>query len=240
MKILITNDDGINAEGIRTLALWAKNLGEVTVIAPKVEQSGKSHAIEFTKPFNIRRVDFADGINAWEVDSTPADCVRFGFMGLHEQYDLVLSGINRGVNLGADIVYSGTVGAIFEATRMNSRGIAVSTYPNTLNEAAKELNGVADYIKKKDLLKLNPIYNINIPPLPKGIRITKQGSPYFSDEFTLIEGESYLQMGRQIPDVDPTDDTRDTVSVEAGYISITPLMATRTNMELFRILNEKQ
>ena len=237
MKILMTNDDGINAEGIRALAQWAKKLGQVTVIAPKVEQSGKSHAIEFTKPYDIYTVDFDPEITAWVVDSTPADCVRFGFMGLKERYDLVLSGINRGVNLGADIVYSGTVGAIFEATRMNSRGIAISTYPDTLEAAVKELDLVFDYMKERELLSLNPIYNVNIPESPKGIRITKQGSPYFSDEFTHLDGNSYLQMGRKLPDVEPDDQTRDTVSVEAGYISITPLMATRTNMELFHALN---
>ncbi len=237
MKILITNDDGIDAEGIRALALWAKKLGEVTVIAPKVEQSGKSHAIEFTKPYDIYPVSYEAGISAWVVDSSPADCVRFGFMGLHERYDLVLSGINRGVNLGADIVYSGTVGAIFEATRMNAQGIAISTYPDTLDAAVSQLDTVFDYINERKLLSLNPVYNVNIPPSPKGIRITRQGSPYFSDEFTHLEGNSYMQMGRKIPDVDPTDETRDTVSVESGYISITPLMATRTNMELFHALN---
>lgn len=237
MKILITNDDGINAEGIRVLAEWARRLGEVTVIAPKVEQSGKSHAIEFTHSFEIKRVDFAPGIEGWSVDSTPADCVRFGFMGLKNRYDLVLSGINRGVNLGADIVYSGTVGAIFEATRMNSRGIAISTYPDTLDGAAAELDRVFDYVKEHKLLEQNPLYNVNIPPKPLGLRITRQGSPYFSDKFYRESGDMYIQQGHQIPDVNPHDQTLDTVSVESGYISVTPLMATRTNMDLFRKLN---
>ena len=100
MRILITNDDGIFAPGIKLLAEWAKTIGEVTVVAPKVEQSGMSHAIQFVHPIEIKKVDLIDGVEAWQMDSTPADCVRFGIIGLNRQYDLVLSGINRGVNVG--------------------------------------------------------------------------------------------------------------------------------------------
>ena len=78
MKILITNDDGIDALGIRLLAEWAKKLGEVTVVAPKTEQSAKSHAIELSKPVEIKKVDFMEGVTAYAMDSTPADCIRFG------------------------------------------------------------------------------------------------------------------------------------------------------------------
>ena len=85
MRILITNDDGINAPGIRLLAEWAKKLGEVTVVAPKVEQSGMSHAIQFVHPIEIKRVPFIDGVEAWSMDSTPADCVRFGIAGLERE-----------------------------------------------------------------------------------------------------------------------------------------------------------
>lgn len=237
MKILITNDDGIEAEGIRALARWAKKLGEVTVVAPKVEQSGKSHGIEFTKHFEIKKVDFIDGIEAYSVDSTPADCVRFGFMGLSREYDLVLSGINRGVNLGADLVYSGTVGAIFEAGRLGAKGIALSTYPDTLEAAVRELDSVREHLTSRGFLDINPLYNVNIPPSPKGIRVTRQGSPYFSDEFVYEGGDMYMQMGHKLPDVCPEDMTRDTVATEAGYVTITPLLSTRTNMEVFEKLS---
>ena len=104
MRILITNDDGLFAPGIVPLVEWAKKHGEVTVVAPKIEQSGKSHAIEFVKPFEIKKVDIFEGVEAYSCDSTPADCVRFGIMGLGREYDLVLSGINRGVNLGIDMI----------------------------------------------------------------------------------------------------------------------------------------
>ena len=94
MRILITNDDGVFAEGIRVLTEWAKTKGEVTVVAPKVEQSGKSHAIDFTRPIEIKRVELMEGVRAFSLDSTPADCIRFAVLGMGEKYDLILSGVN--------------------------------------------------------------------------------------------------------------------------------------------------
>ena len=152
MKILITNDDGIENIGIRLLAEWAKKLGEVTVVAPKVEQSAKSHAIDFTRPIEIKKVPIMEGVTAYSMDSTPADCVRFGVLGLKEKFDLVLSGINKGVNLGADIVYSGTVGAVFEAARLGIKAIAFSSFPSDQIEASKHFDEVYEYILKNNLL----------------------------------------------------------------------------------------
>ena len=237
MRILITNDDGYSAEGIRALALWAKKLGEVTVIAPKVEQSGKSHAIDFTRPIEIKEVDEIPGVRTVYVDSTPADCVRYAILGEGEKYDLVLSGINRGVNMGVDLVYSGTCGAIFEAGRLGHKGIAFSAYYDTNFEAeAKELDNIWSFIEKNDLLAENDLYNINIPKASKGIKVTKQGSAYFSDEFVRVDGDIFEQRGHKIEDVCPEDMSRDTVATEAGYITITPLMTTRTNMDVFEKL----
>lgn len=233
MRILITNDDGINAHGIKMLAAWAKKLGDVTVVAPKVEQSGMSHAIQFVEPIEIKKVDLMDGVEAYSMDSTPADCVRFGIMGLERSYDLVLSGINRGVNVGVDLVYSGTVAAIFEAARLNTHGIAFSTFPHSQDEASKYFDTVYDFINEKGLLKENLIYNVNIPDEVKGIHLTYQGSPYFSDKFIKADGDMYEQIGERIEDVCPDDILRDTVAIHKGYISVTPLLATRTNMEVF-------
>ena len=234
MRILITNDDGVNTLGIRLLAQWAKKLGEVTVVAPKVEQSGKSHAIEFVKPVEVKRVPFIDGIEAYSMDSTPADCVRFGFVGLNRTYDLVLSGINKGINVGADLVYSGTVGAIFEAARFNVPAIAFSAFPDGQERASNYFDEVYDYIVKNNLLEQNILYNVNIPNEVKGLRMTYQGTAYFSDYFIKQEGDMYLQNGDPIPDEFPEDMDRDTVALNSGYISVTPLLTTRTNMEIFR------
>ena len=237
MKILITNDDGIDTLGIRLLASWAKTLGEVTVVAPKVEQSAKSHAIDFTRPIEVKKVPFIDGVTAYSVDSTPADCVRFGILGLKTGYDLVFSGINKGVNVGADVVYSGTIGAVFEAAKMGFKAIAFSSFPEEQEEAAKQLDQVYAYILENKLLEENKIYNVNIPANAKGIRVTCQGTSYFSDGFVKMEEEDmYAQVGEPIPDDKPEDLDRDTVAIHNGYISITPLMETRTNMEVFEKL----
>lgn len=233
MKILITNDDGIQNKGIRLLAEWAKKLGDVTVIAPKVEQSGKSHAIDFITPVEIKKVDLLEGVEAYSMSSTPADCVRFGIFGLKRQFDLVLSGINCGVNLGADIVYSGTVGAIFEASRVHIPAIAFSSFPDGQEIATKYLDEVYDYIIKNKLFDECPLFNVNIPNESKGIRMTYQGSPYFSDRFIYRDGDIYVQEGEPIPDVCPEDMDRDTVALVNGYISVTPLLATRTDMKVF-------
>ena len=232
MRILITNDDGINAPGIRMLAEWAKTVGEVTVVPPKVEQSGMSHAIQFVEPIEIKQIPFMDGVEAWQMDSTPADCVRFGIVGLGREYDLVLSGINRGVNVGVDLVYSGTVAAIFEAARLGHRGIAFSTFPDSQEFAKDYFGDVYKFITDRGLFEKNLIYNVNIPDEVKGMHLTYQGSPYFSDFFKKAEGDMYIQVGSRIEDVCPDDIKRDTVAIHKGYISVTPLLALRTNMSV--------
>ncbi|MBO5363250.1 MAG: 5'/3'-nucleotidase SurE [Clostridia bacterium] len=242
MKILITNDDGVDTVGIRLLARWAKKYGEVTVIAPKVEQSAKSHAINIRGAFEIKKVPFEDGIEAYSVDSTPADCVRFGVIGLKRKFDLVLSGINRGVNVGDDIVYSGTCAAIFEAARLGINGIAFSAFFDGQEKASAYFDDAYQYILENRMLEDTPIYNVNIPNEPKGIRVTYQGSIYYSDEFLPCPeaGENmYRQDGEIIPDEAPEDLDRDTVAIHAGYISITPLIATRTDMATFQKFRTK-
>lgn len=233
MRILITNDDGINTLGIRLLAAWAKKYGEVTVVAPKVEQSGKSQAIEFVQPVEIKKVPFMDGVTAYSMASTPADCIRFGVVGLGQTYDLILSGINRGVNVGADIVYSGTVGAIFEGGRYNVPCVAFSAFPDGQEEAAKYFDEVYQYILANKLFDDNLLYNVNIPHAPKGIKLTYQGSPYFSDIFIKQGEDLYLQDGEPLQDECPDDVNRDTVAIHKGFISITPLMETRTCMKVY-------
>jgi len=244
VRILITNDDGIFAPGIVPLVRWASRLGEVVVVAPKTEQSGKSHAIEFVKPVEIKRVTpFGEDIEAYAMDSTPADCVRFGICGLGKTYDLVLSGINRGVNLGVDMIYSGTVAAIFEAAYWDHRALAFSTYPDNEN-AADEIDNIYRFVTENSLFDKNLIYNVNIPHAPsRGILITGQGSPYFDDSFVRLEGDLYLQRGNRIPDSEPDDLERDTVALEKGYVSVTPLTLSRTALGAFnelRVLNSTQ
>ena len=232
MRILITNDDGINAEGLRVLVEWAKNIGEVTVVAPKVEQSGKSHAIDFTRPIEIKKVDYMDGVRAYYMDSTPADCVRFAVLGMEERYDLLLSGVNKGFNLGKDIVYSGTAGAIFEGGRLGIPGIAFSTNPKSFDFARKYIDKAYSFIKDNGLLDKNMLYNVNIPEGDGEIRITKQGGIYFKDEFRYLGDDIWEQTGYIIND-NEGDPELDTDAVRDGFISITPVLSGRTNMPVF-------
>lgn len=239
MRFLIVNDDGIEAEGIKLLARWAATRGEVRVIAPKVEQSGKSHAIDFMNPIEIKRVDFPGGAEAYSMASTPADCVRFGTVGLGEKYDIVLSGINRGVNMSGDIIYSGTMGAIFEAAHQNHRGIAFSTTPENLAGAAEHLDEVFDFILENGLFDYADLYNVNIPEAVRGIKITKQGDAFFSDSFHKIDENTYVQHGVAIADSHPEDGERDTIAFADGYISVSPMTAERTDLPAFEKLSKK-
>ena len=236
MKILIANDDGIKSPVLPLLAKWAMKLGDVTIAAPKFEQSGKSQAIQFIHEIEITEVEIAPGVVGYSVDSTPADCVRFGIHGLKQNYDLIISGINRGYNLGDDIVYSGTCGAIFEGSRMGIKGLALSTDVDNLMNAPAHLDKVWEYIQENDLYAHNSLYNVNIPHDPREIRITRQGGMYYTDTFVHRGGHLYVQSGEVVKDAgnDPLSDIN---AVRANAISITPLIASRTEMSVFKKLN---
>lgn len=235
MRILITNDDGIQGEGLLHLVNWAKKLGEVVVAAPKVEQSAKSHSIQIHDRFEAKRVDYLPGVTAYVVDSSPADCVRLMVLGLGEQFDLVLSGINRGLNVGSDIMYSGTVAAVFEAAALGLKAIAVSTEPKAISVAWEHLDRVWDYFCKHDLLTKHNIYNVNIPLDAGAIRITRQGGPYYSDDFLPEENDMYRPKGK--PVYAPSSDCLDTDTVlTRKEISIMPLTIQRVDMTVYEEL----
>ena len=233
MRILIVNDDGIGSPALPRLAEWASRLGTVTVVAPKEEQSGKSQAIDFRNAIDIKKVPFAGGIEAYSVDSTPADCVRFGVTGLKADYDLVISGINRGYNLGDDIAYSGTIGAIFEASRLGIRAMALSTDVTTFDGAFDQLDRVYSFITEKRLFDHAPLLNVNFPTEQAvGISITKQGEMFYSDDFMLLDDGRYIQVGDPI-EYESDDITMDIVAVRKGYISISPLTSQKTDLSAF-------
>ena len=235
MKILITNDDGLHCDGIDALIKLAKPLGELTVVAPMYEQSGKSHAIEIKKPFAVAKTQLDGGLTAYAIDSTPADCVRFAIVALGKQFDLVLSGINCGFNLGKDILYSGTAGAAFEAAAYGIKAAAISTFPGGTQTAADALPDIYKTFAERDLFSLADIYNINIPENCKGVRFTKQGGPYYRDRFIDLNDGRYVQQGYCVH-TDAGDMTLDTDAVVNGYISITPLTTERTDMKAFEKL----
>ena len=238
MNIIITNDDGIQAEGIRILASWAKRLGHVTIVAPKTEQSGKSHGIELHKPFEAKKVEYAGGIDAYSVDSTPADCIRFALLGLHLPCDLVLSGINCGLNIGVDINYSGTVGAAFEAAVLGVKAVSVSTGFDTFKGAEENLDRICDFFIKHELLRKGSLYNVNIPESVTGnICITHQGGPYYSDSFRPEGNDMYMPVGHCVYE-NRNDFSLDSDAVMSGHISVSPLTIDRTDWSVYRTLTE--
>lgn len=229
MNILITNDDGIFAPGIECLIQWAKKLGQVTVAAPAVEQSAKSHAIEIHRPFRAEQVAHPAGVEAWAVHSTPADCVRFMVLGLGRTYDLVLSGINRGLNVGADTMYSGTLAAVFEAANLGMKAMAVSTEPASFEPAAANLDRVWQFMEENKLFAYGDIYNVNIPLEVKGLRLTSLGGPYFSDRFLPGEDGLYTPDGYSVftPRENSGFDTDAVLTDQC--ISVSPLTLDRTD-----------
>lgn len=234
MRILITNDDGQFAAQLPGLIAWCKTLGEVTVAVPKGEQSGKSHSIELHVPFEVKRAD-RDGVEFYAVDSSPADCVRFAVMGLHKDFDLVVSGVNRGFNMGTDIMYSGTVGAVFEAANLNIPAIALSTNPGNYDHATEELDRVWRFMEENGLWKLHSHYNVNIPASPKGIQIARQGGPFYSDRFEPVGNDLYQPSGFLVYK-SREDMTVDADAVTAGYISIMPLTIDRCESRVYEEL----
>ena len=236
MRILITNDDGIEAEGIRILVEWAKTVGEVTVVAPKFEQSAKSHAINIHTPFEVTKRDiFGEDVEAYAVDSTPADCVRMAVCGFNKEFDVIFSGINKGVNMGDDILYSATCGALFEAGFLGINGIAFSTFWQSFECAKAKLGETFEFIMNNKLFDYNNIYNVNFPASSKGIRITKQGDHYYQDRYIDLGDGTYQAKGYCVHDNKHLDYV-DTDATTDGYISITPMTVKRTNYEAFEKL----
>lgn len=235
MKILITNDDSVSAAQLIPLIKWCKKLGEVTVVVPKFEQSAKSHSIEIRNAFEIKQQELEPGITVWTVNSTPADCVRFAVSGLKERYDLVISGINRGYNLGKDTMYSGTLAAATEAVTKGMNAIALSASLKYYEHAVEHLDSIFCYFEENKLWQQNALYNVNIPKDPIGIRITRLGELSFSEEFIPMGNDMYYPGGCPIR-ADGSDLTRDTDACGAGYISVTPMTTDRTNRDVYQKL----
>ena len=236
LRILVTNDDGIGASQLPELARWCQKLGHVTVVAPKVEQSAKSHGITLRHAFEAKQVaDLVPGIECWAVDSTPADCVRFAVLGLHRQFDLVISGINKGLNIGTDVLYSGTAAAVFEAGILGLPGVALSVKPENYDTATEHLDRILEYFTCHSLLEKCSHWNVNIPPQGGSIRITRQGGPYYSDDFPHIGNDLYQPTGKMIYK-DRQDLSLDTDACMAGYISVSPITIKRTHWEAYDAL----
>ena len=224
MKILISNDDGIYSPGIAALANVASRFGNVRIVAPDVEQSSMSHAITSTRPIRFKKVAI-DGLDAYRVNGTPADCVALGthYWG---HVDVVLSGINLGANLGNAVWHSGTLAAAKQAALLGMRGIAFSTSVDETKEP--NFAKLEPYIRKVlDLLlkdKTMCLVNVNLPEKPKGIRWTRLGIGQYDGKVVADKDP----MGRPIFwfTVKPLDDEiegTDRWAFANDWVSITPL-----------------
>ena len=237
MRILITNDDGIFSPVLPRLVRWAQKLGEVVIVAPKVEQSAKSQGIEIRNAVEIKKVLIGGDIEAYAMDSTPADCVRFGVLVLGREYDLVISGINRGFNVGHDISYSGTVAAILEGARLGINGLALSTDPKSFDDSVERLDAVWEYICKNRLFELNGLYNVNIPLGSSEFKVTHQGGMYFSDAFECRGEDMYIQVGEPVRN-DEANPNSDINAICNGWISVTPITAHKTDFAVYEKLKD--
>ncbi len=239
MKILLTNDDGINAEGLRHLVEWAKTKGEVCVFAPKFQQSGKAQCIEIHNPFEVKKSDvFGTDIEAYSVDSTPADCIRIATLGMKKKFDLVISGINCGHNLGGDIRYSGTVGACFEAAKQGHKALAVSACFTSFDNAVKNIDRVFEKIKKYRMFDFTNILNVNFPEVGDDILITRMGPAIYSDEFEFLPDN--IAKPHLVCLYDNTKNLElDTDATMTGHISITPLCSDSTDFAAYDSITKK-
>jgi 5'-nucleotidase len=228
-KILLTNDDGINANGLKTLESAVKNLGEIYVVAPKENQSASSHSFTLRKPIKINQIKK----NWYSVAGTPTDCVLAAHHGLfNKTLNLVISGINDSPNMGDDVLYSGTVASAIEGTILGIPSIAISYREDKKNTATakKLIHSLAQNLLKHGLPK-KTLLNINIPAGKiKGIKITRMGKRIYKDMAILNNhpnGEvSYILDGDLSWEIEKGTDFE---AVENNYISITPLHLDMTN-----------
>ncbi len=238
MRILITNDDGIMSEGIRILVEYLRDIAEVLVVAPDVERSATGHAITVRTPLWVKEIRIDGKFFGYAVNGTPADCVKIGVKAISKKaLDMVISGINKGANLGTDIMYSGTVSAALEGALLKKPSIAIST--TNFNEPMYKTAAIfARELVSKLALSDFPEYvalNVNVPSIPyseiKGIKITKQGLRQYEDYFEARKdpyGNTYYWMLGNVVDREKAEDI-DSKAVELGYISLTPLYILLTD-----------
>jgi 5'-nucleotidase len=242
MRILITNDDGIYSPGIAALAQAARPFGEVVVVAPDVEQSSMGHAVTHSRPLSLKKspINF-EGIEAFRVNGTPADCVALG-THLYTKIDLVLSGINMGPNLGNSMWHSGTLAAAKQAVLLGIKGIAYST---PVGKSEPDFSTLRPFVEETLALLIEHanfgLFNINLPPAPTGIKWTRQSVRLYDGK--IVPGVD--PMGRKhywftVTPLEPAEENTDRWAVENGFVSITPLRLDLTNEEELRKVKQQK
>ena len=230
--ILITNDDGINATGIKYLWESVQEFADVAIVAPAHEKSGAGLSITWTKPLTLLPGKWAEPVNAWSLNGTPADCVKIACSKLLErQPDMIISGVNRGSNAGRTILYSGTVGGVIEGALKNIPGIAFSfsdlTFPSS-NIVKKYIYPLISHFLENPLPQgsfLNVNFPTNCETSIKGFRLAKQGMGYWiEDPEKRIhpEGTPYFWLGGKWNDF-PEDPESDVALLSQGFITAVPI-----------------
>jgi len=233
MNILVVNDDGYEAEGLRLLVSALQPFGNIYVSAPKKHQSGMSHAITFNRRIETYFIEPIVGAKETVVvDGTPADATRLGLKLFNVDFDLVVSGINYGVNIAKDVFYSGTVAAAMEAKILGIDAIAISAPTIDLPYLYDETIKLMDEIIETKIYMGDGILNINFPKSsyqrPLGVRITHQGLRLQHAEFVKSEKPDVYHVKSSIINYQELEDS-DVQAYDEGYISITPLQFDRTN-----------
>ncbi|MDW7651553.1 MAG: 5'/3'-nucleotidase SurE [Bacillota bacterium] len=249
MKILLTNDDGIFAEGLQMLAKEIEKIADTFVVAPDHEQSATGHAITMHRPLRAERVKYlhSPDLPTWAVNGTPADCVKLAVEAIMpKRPDMVISGINRGANLGTDVLYSGTVSAAIEGVILGIPAIAVSLaeYKEPRYEYAAEfVSRLASVLHRKNV-KSDTLLNVNVPGCGKekmqGVAITRLGVRQYKNAFekrTDPRGRTYYWLAGELMDVQDGDDT-DVAAIKACKISVTPIQHDLTNYGLIDSLKK--
>jgi 5'-nucleotidase len=245
VSILVSNDDGVSATGLKVLSAELSLLDEVWVVAPDRDQSGVSHSVTLQRPLRIDEI----GPRIFAVDGTPTDCVNLAINGiLPERPRMVVSGINHGANLGDDVTYSGTVSAAMEATLLGVPALAISQVIRNPEKpdfafAAKFARALAARVLERPMPP-DTLLNVNVPPRRadeiQGYTLTRQGKRRYGDavvEKVDPRGRKYYWIAGDVLDFVDADGT-DFDAVQRGYVSITPLHLDLTNYESFRLLEK--
>ncbi len=248
MRILLTNDDGILAPGLMAMYRALQSLGEVHVVAPETVQSGGSHAITIRNPVLWRRVPVGDVFTGTSVEGTPADCVKLAIHAvLEHKPDLVVSGINAGLNTGIHVLYSGTVAAAIEGAIQGCPSIAVSLeiYRDMDYDAAAQIaRNIIDRLLAESP-QPRQVFNINIPELkpglPKGVRVAPQSRhtmPERIEERTAPYGRKYYWLAGDFKNFGDSDGT-DRQCLDEGYACVTPLQFDMTDGAQLELLGKR-
>lgn len=246
MRILVTNDDGIDSPGIFALVQALRTIADVSVVAPDRQQSAVGHALTVSDPLRATKVRRDGASFGYAINGTPADCVKIALCSLLEDKpDLLVSGINHGSNTSKNILYSGTVSAASEGMMMGVPSMAVSLASlNHSTDASAAASYAALIASRFHSLNVPPdtLLNVNVPALPKeqikGIRITQQGTSGWEDAYERRKdpmGREYFWLSGHYNSVDTALDI-DEGAMKAGYVSVTPVRYRLTNEDVLKSL----